>query len=61
MLRGPFGKVAVVMLFFHLAHYIASPIYPLYNVNVLHLNDDHIGIGTALFYEPWRCGILRGW
>ena len=50
ILKGPFGKVLVVMLFFHLSHYIASPIYPLYNVNVLHLNDDHIGNGTALFY-----------
>lgn len=50
ILRGPFGKVVVVMLFFHLSHYIATPIYPLYNVNVLQLNDDHIGIGTALFY-----------
>ena len=59
VLRGPFGKVAAVMLFFHLAHYIASPIYPLYNVNVLHLNDDHIGIGTALFYLTVLIGSTR--
>ncbi len=59
VLRGPFGKVAVVMLFFHLAHYIASPIYPLYTVNVLHLNDDHIGIGTALFYLTVLIGSTR--
>ena len=26
------------------------PIYPLYNVRVLHLNDNNIGIGTALYY-----------
>ena len=50
ILKGPFGKVVAVMLFFHLSHYIATPIYPLYTVNVLHLNDNHIGIGTALFY-----------
>ncbi len=50
VLRGPFGKVVVVMLFFHLAHYIAAPIYPLFNVNVLRLSDDNLGIGTALFY-----------
>jgi MFS family permease len=50
IVKGPFRKVLVVMLFFHLAHYIVTPIYPLYNVNVLHLNDNHIGIGTALFY-----------
>ncbi|RJP54028.1 MAG: MFS transporter [Anaerolineaceae bacterium] len=59
VVRGPFGKVVVVMLFFHLAHYIASPIYPLYNVNVLHLNDDHIGIGTALFYLTVLIGSTR--
>lgn len=59
VLRGPFGKVAAVMLFFHLAHYISSPIYPLYNVNVLHLNDDHIGIGTALFYLTVLLGSTR--
>src|SRR5690606_4731828 len=28
----------------------SSPLYPLYNVNVLHLNDSHIGNGTALYY-----------
>lgn len=50
ILRGPFGAIVGVMFFFHLAHYIASPIYPLFNVNVLKLNDDNIGIGTALFY-----------
>ncbi len=59
VLRGPFGKVVVVMLFFHLAHYIATPIYPLYNVNMLHLNDDHIGIGTALFYLTVLIGSTR--
>lgn len=59
VLRGPFGKVVVVMLFFHLSHYIASPIYPLYSVNVLHLNDDHIGIGTALFYLTVLIGSTR--
>lgn len=59
ILRGPFGKVVIVMLFFHLAHYISSPIYPLFNVNVLNLNDDHIGIGTALFYLTVLIGSTR--
>lgn len=59
VLRGPFGKVAAVMLFFHLAHYISTPIYPLFNVNVLHLNDDHIGNGTALFYLTVLIGSTR--
>ncbi len=59
ILRGPFRKVLVVLLFFHLAHYIASPIYPLYNVNVLQLNDNNIGIGTALFYLTVLIGSTR--
>lgn len=50
ILRSPFRSVLAVMFFFHLSHTISSPIYPLFNVNVLKLNDDHIGIGTALFY-----------
>ncbi|HKY54125.1 MAG TPA: MFS transporter, partial [Anaerolineales bacterium] len=48
--RTPFRKVLLCMLGFHLTQYIAIPIFPLYMVNELHLNDDHIGIGTALFY-----------
>src|SRR5688572_4172834 len=48
--KTPFRKVLIGLLFFHLAQYISSPLYPLYNVNVLHLNDNHIGIGTALYY-----------
>lgn len=45
-----FGRILLCMLGFHLTQYIAIPIFPLYYVNELHLNDDHIGIGTALFY-----------
>ena len=59
ILQGPFRKVLVVLLFFHLSHYIVSPIYPLYNVNVLQLNDNNIGIGTALFYLTVLVGSTR--
>lgn len=45
-----FRKILLCMLGLHLTQYIAIPIFPLYYVNELHLNDDHIGIGTALFY-----------
>jgi MFS family permease len=48
--KAPFRKVLLSLFGFHLAQYIAAPIFPLYFVNELHLNDDHIGIGTALFY-----------
>jgi MFS family permease len=48
--KTSFRKVLLCMLGFHLTQYIAIPLFPLYYVNELHLNDDHIGIGTALFY-----------
>lgn len=48
--KTSFRKVLLCMLGFHLTQYLAIPIFPLYYVNELHLNDDHIGIGTALFY-----------
>jgi MFS family permease len=45
-----FSKILVVLFAFHLAQYIATPIFPLYNVRVLNLGDNELGIGTALFY-----------
>ncbi len=48
--RGAFGKTLLVLLGFHLAQYAAVPIFPIYFVRQLHLSDDQIGIGTALFY-----------
>ena len=45
-----FRNVLVVLFAFHLTQFIAIPLFPVYNVRVLHLNDNHIGIGTALFY-----------
>ena len=45
-----FRNVLLVLFAFHLAQYLAIPLFPLYNVRVLNLSDDHIGIGTALFY-----------
>jgi MFS family permease len=48
--RTPFRNVLLGLFTYHLAQYLALPIFPLYNVRVLELNDNHIGIGTALFY-----------
>jgi MFS family permease len=45
-----FRNVLLAFFAFHLTQYLAIPIFPLYNVHVLKLTDDHIGIGTALFY-----------
>ena len=45
-----FRNVLLVLFAFHLTQYLAIPIFPLYNVRVLNLSDEHIGIGTALYY-----------
>jgi MFS family permease len=45
-----FKYVLLALFFFHFSHYLSSPLYPLYNVNVLKLNDSHIGNGTAFYY-----------
>ena len=48
--RTPYRNVLLVFLGFHLTQYLALPLFPLFTVNVLHLTDINIGIGTALFY-----------
>ncbi|MBI3738419.1 MAG: MFS transporter, partial [Chloroflexi bacterium] len=45
-----FRNVLLVMMGFHLAQYLALPLFPLYQVNQLRLTDDQLGIGSALFY-----------
>ena len=50
ILSTPFRNVLLVLMGFHLAQYLALPLFPLYQVNQLHLADNQIGIGSALFY-----------
>ena len=40
----------IVMLGFHVTQYLALPVFPLFFVKILHLSDQNLGIGTALFY-----------
>jgi MFS family permease len=46
----PYRSVLLGLFGYHLAQYLALPIFPLFNVRELNLNDNQIGIGTALFY-----------
>jgi MFS family permease len=48
--KSPFRKTLVVLLFFHTAQFLVTPIFPIFFVNVLNLNDQQIGMGTAAFY-----------
>ena len=50
ILTSPFGAIMIVLFAFHLAQYLPGPLFPLYMVNRLHLSDQVIGLGTALFY-----------
>jgi len=50
ILRGPFGRFIAVIFNFYLSIYLAIPLFSLYWVNDLHLTDQVIGLGTALFY-----------
>jgi MFS family permease len=50
ILRSPFRTTLLVLFAFHLAQYLAIPLFPLAFVHSLHLTDAQIGTGTALFY-----------
>ncbi|HBG74116.1 MAG: hypothetical protein A2X25_08030 [Chloroflexi bacterium GWB2_49_20] len=57
--RTPFRRTLSVLLFFHLAQFLTIPLFPIYFVNVLHLNDQQIGIGTAAFYLTVLIGSMQ--
>jgi MFS family permease len=48
--KTPFRNILLALFAFHFTQFLAVPIFPLFNVRVLQLSDDNIGIGTALFY-----------
>jgi MFS family permease len=48
--RTPFRNTLLVFFGFHLAQFLAVPLFPLFQVRQLGLTDDQIGIGIALFY-----------
>ncbi len=50
LLRGPFGLLLLLLFVFHLTQYLAIPLFPLYWVNHLHLTDQEISLGNAVFY-----------
>jgi MFS family permease len=48
--KTPYRKILLALFAFHLAQYLAIPVFPIFNVRVLNLSDDELGISTALFY-----------
>ena len=59
ILSTPFSKVLLALLAFHFAHNLTTPIYPLYNVRVLELNDNNLGISQALYYLTMLIGSMN--
>jgi MFS family permease len=57
--KTKFRKVLFGLFAFHFSQYLAIPIFPLFNVRVLNLNDNEIGIGTALFYLTFLLGATQ--
>jgi MFS family permease len=55
----PFRVTLLVLLGFHLAQYLAIPLFPIYFVKNLHLTDQQIGIGTAMFYLTMLIGSIQ--
>ncbi|MEW6716971.1 MAG: MFS transporter [Chloroflexota bacterium] len=50
VLRSPFGVILFLLLGFHLAQFLAIPLFPIYWVERLHLTDQDISMGNALFF-----------
>ena len=48
--KTPVWNMLLTLLFFHTAQYLTIPLFPIYFVNILHLSDQQIGLGTAVFY-----------
>jgi MFS family permease len=48
--KTPYKTVLIVMMIFHFTQYLAIPVFPIFFVRALNLNDQELGIGTALFY-----------
>jgi MFS family permease len=49
ILKGPFGITILLLFLFHLGQYLAIPVFPLFQVNGLHLSDQVISLGSGIF------------
>lgn len=59
ILRSSYLKYLILMFIFHLFVFIPSPVFPLFMVNELYLNDFIISVGMAVFYIAVLLGSLR--
>jgi len=59
ILKSPFSQTLALFFGFHTSQYMALPLFTLYLVRIITLNDDQIGLGTALFYVTVFIGSLQ--
>lgn len=59
MFKTPFGLLLGLLFGFHLAQYLAIPIFPLFWVNELKLTDTEISMGNAVFYATVLLGSIQ--
>ncbi len=59
VLTGPFVRLMAVLFAFHLSQFLPIPLFPLYQVGELHLSDQQISLGMALFNGMVLVGSLR--
>jgi len=59
ILSSPFKRVLLALFAFHLAHNLTTPVYPQYNVRILELSDNTLGISQALYYLTMLIGSMQ--
>ncbi|OGO28889.1 MAG: hypothetical protein A2136_09525 [Chloroflexi bacterium RBG_16_54_11] len=59
LLTGSFGIFMLAYLAFYTFQFFPIPLFPLAYVDMLHLTDGEIGIGTALFYGAMMLASVR--
>ncbi len=50
VLKGRYGSKIGLLFMFHFVQYLGIAIFPIYQVNVIHISDSVISIGTGLFF-----------
>jgi MFS family permease len=50
ILRGPYGRLILVLFAFYFTIHLAVPLFPIQWVDQIHLSDREIALGTAAFY-----------
>jgi len=59
VLTGPFARLIALLFAFHLSQFLPIPLFPLYQVRELHLSDQEISLGMALFNGMVLLGSLQ--